>query len=101
MSRDQFFFLLKLVFLSQKTKIYNDTILANYKKFVLPENQLILQKTVKNYIIGIAFLRKSINGSGSVLKFLWSPITRALRVVARNSFRCFTTLLTLFQMIQV
>ena len=42
MSRDHFFFLLKLVFLSQKTKIYNDTILANYKKFVLPENQLIL-----------------------------------------------------------
>ena len=25
----------------------NDTILSNYKRFVLPENQLILQKTVK------------------------------------------------------
>ena len=35
------------MFLSQKTKILNDTILDNYNRFVLPENQLILPKTVK------------------------------------------------------
>ena len=34
-----FFVLRKLAFLSQK----NDTILGNYKKFMLPENQLILR----------------------------------------------------------
>ena len=47
MSRDQFFGLFKLVFLSQKTKILNNTILVNYERFVSPENHLILQKTVK------------------------------------------------------
>ena len=47
MSCDHFFGLLKLVFLSQKTKFYIDKILANYKRCVLPENQYILQKTVK------------------------------------------------------
>ena len=51
--------LLKLVFLSQKTKIYNNTILANYKRFVLPENQLIFAKNCENSIKGIVFLRKS------------------------------------------
>ena len=47
MSRDQFFGLFKLVFLSQKTKILNNTILVNYERFVSPKNQLILQKNVK------------------------------------------------------
>ena len=58
MSRDHFFGLLKLEFLSQKTKIKNDTILANYKRFVSPENQLILQKLWKKYQRD-RFLRKS------------------------------------------
>ena len=43
---------LKLVFLCQKTKILNDTILANHKRFVSSENQLILQKTVKKILEG-------------------------------------------------
>ena len=60
MSRDQFFGLFKLVFLSQKTKILNNTILVNYERFVSPENQLILQKTVK---------RKSMVPGGAI-KFL-------------------------------
>ena len=47
MSRDQFFGLFKLEFLSQKTKILNNTILVNYERFVSPKNQLILQKNVK------------------------------------------------------
>ena len=77
MSCDQFFGLLKLVFLSKKTKIKNDTILANYKKFVSPKNQLILQKTVKKISDGSFFKEKY--GSGGAIKFLWSPITRVLR----------------------
>ena len=37
---------------------------------------------------------------GGALKFLLSPITRVLRVVARKGFRCFTPLLKLVQMIK-
>ena len=44
------------------------------------------------------FLRKSMVPGGA-RTFLWSPIFRGLRVVARNGFRCFTPLLKLFQMI--
>ena len=97
MSCDQFFGLLKLVFLSKKTKIKNDTILANYKKFVSPKNQLILQKTVKKISDGSFFKEKY--GSGGAIKFLWSPVTRVLRAVARKGFRGFTPLLKHFQMI--
>ena len=68
MSRDHFFGLLKLEFLSQKTKIKNDTILANYKRFVSPENQLILQKLWKKYQRD-RFLRKSMVPGGAI-KFL-------------------------------
>ena len=46
MSRDQFFGLFKLVFLSQKTKILNNTIFVNYERFVSLKNKLIVQKTV-------------------------------------------------------
>ena len=93
MSRDQFFGYFKLVFLSQKTKILNNTILVNYERFVSPKNQLILQKNVKR--------KSTVQGGGGAIKFLWSPITRVLRVVARNGFRCFTPLLKLFQMMLV
>ena len=72
-------------------------ILANYKGFVSPENQLIWQKTVKKISEGSFFKEKY--GSGGAIKFLWSPITRVLRVVARNGFRCFTPLLKLFQIV--
>ena len=46
----------------------SDAILANYKRFVLPENQLILQKTVKKLSEGSFFKEKYSSGDG--LKFL-------------------------------
>ena len=58
---------------------------------MLPENQLILQKTVKKYHRD-RFLRKCmVPGGAHNLDFTC--------VVARNGFRSFTPLLKLFQMI--
>ena len=58
---------------------------------------LFCKKTVKKKRRD-RFLRKSMVLGGAI-KFLLSPITRVIRVVARNGFRCFTPLLKLFQLI--
>ena len=73
-------------------------IMANYKRFVSPENQLVLEKNCEKKYQRDRFLMKSIVPRGA-MKFLWSPITRILRVVARNGFRCFIPLPKLFQVI--
>ena len=91
MSRDPFFGLLKLLFLSQTTKLkWYD--FGNRKRFELPKNQLILQKTAKKLSKG-SFLKEKY-GSGCT-QISQSPITRVLRVVV--GFRWFTPLLKLFQ----
>ena len=69
--------------------------MANYKKFVSPENQLILQTTVKKISDGSFFKEKY--GSGGAIKFLCSPVTRVLRAVARKGFRGFTPVLNTFK----
>ena len=59
----------------------------NYKRFVSPENQSILQKTVKKYRRDRFLRKRMVPGDG--IKFLWSPITSVLRAVDRNGFSRF------------
>ena len=76
------------MFLSQKSKNLNDTILANCIRFVSPENQLISQKTVKKKLEGSVFKEKY-HGSSACNQIYLQSHNLVLRVLAGKGFRCF------------